>query len=192
MASAERMESKEQAALLVGLKLIDCTFEAHAETILDIFNDAIARSTSLYENDPRDMAFMVQWFAEKKQGNYPVIGLEDESGALVGFATYGLFRSRPCYRFTIEHSVYIKDSCRGRGAGKTLLLEILQCAERQSYHVVVGVIDSGNAASLALHEKCGFDLCGTVKHAGFKFDRWLDTCIMQKILPAGPAPPPNA
>lgn len=170
----------------MGEKFVDLSYEAHAEAMLAIFNHAIVHTTSLYENDLRDMAFMRQWFDDKAQGDWPVVGLVDASGGLVGFATYGVFRSRPCYRFTIEHSVYVQESCRGQGAGKKLLLEILQRAERQGFHVVVGVIDSGNAASLSLHAKCGFEVCGTIKQAGYKFDRWLDACFMQKMLPAAP------
>jgi len=171
-----------------GLLFIECSFEAHAAAMLEIFNDAILNTTALYENDLRDMAFMAQWFEEKQQKGYPIIGLA-EGDKLVGFATYGPFRPRPCYRFTIEHSIYVEKSCRGKGAGKMLLLEVLKQAERQKYHVVVGVIDSSNATSLALHERCGFTLSGTIKHAGYKFDRWLDTCLMQFMLPDSGSPP---
>ena len=158
--------------------------------MLDIFNDAILNTTALYENDLRTMEFMKTWFAEKESSNHPILGLteegEDGQDVLVGFATYGVFRVRPCYRFTVEHSIYVDRRFRGRGFGKMLLVEIINRAEQDNYHVVVGVVDSSNTTSIALHEKCGFTLCGTIQHAGFKFDRWLDTCILQRILKTPP------
>ena len=160
---------------------VECENERHSEAILDIFNDAILNTTSLYELDPRTPEFMSSWFDDKKAGGWPVFGLEDD-GVLVGFATYGAFRPRPCYRFTVEHSIYVDSRFRGRGHGKRLLEEVLRRAEAQGFHVVVGVIDSSNAASVTLHEKAGFTSCGIIRHAGYKFDRWLDTCIMQLLL----------
>jgi phosphinothricin acetyltransferase len=52
----------------------------------------------------------------------------------------------------------------------------------------VGAIDAGNAASIALHLKLGFTHAGTIRHAGFKFGRWLDAAFYQLILdtPADP------
>ena len=177
--------------------MVDCNYESHGAAMLEIFNDAILHTTALYENDLRTMEFMRQWFADKEAAKHPVVGLlddDDEGGGggqvLVGFATFGMFRTRPCYRFTVEHSVYVDKRFRGRGYGKHLLEEILMRAEKDNYHCIVGVVDSNNAASIALHEKCGFSLCGKIRHAGFKFDRWLDTCILQKILSAADSPPP--
>ena len=165
--------------------------------MLDIFNDAILHTTALYENDLRTMAFMVTWFADKETAKHPVIGIVDDvegrGEVLVGFATFGLFRPRPCYRFTVEHSIYVDGRFRGRGYGKLLLEQIVAHAERDHYHVVVGVVDSTNAASIALHEKCGFSHSGTIRQAGYKFHRWLDTCILQRVLSTPPglteAPP---
>lgn len=170
-----------------SIKFVQCEFSSHGSAILAIFNDAILNSTALYENDLRTKEFMVSWFADKAAGNYPVIGIvevDDTSGeeVLAGFATYGVFRTRPCYRFTIEHSVYVDKIYRGKGYGLQLLQEIIKRAGEQNYHVLVGVIDSSNSASIALHSKCGFSHGGTLLQTGFKFGRWLDTCFMQLVL----------
>ena len=171
---------------------VECSYAEHGAAMLEVFNDAILHTTALYENDLRTMEFMAVWFSDKEKAKHPVIGLVVDD-ALVGFATYGAFRPRPCYRFTAEHSVYVDARFRGLGYGKLLLEEIVQRAERDGCHVLVGVVDSTNAASIALHEKAGFELCGTIKHAGYKFDRWLDTCILQRVLKTPPglteAPP---
>ncbi len=114
----------------------------------------------------------------KTRGRYPVIGAENEAGELLGFASYGPFRAWPAYKYTVEHSVYVDARFRGQGVGRTLLAAIIDAAEKQDYHVMVGGIDASNAVSIRLHENLGFKACGIVRHAGFKFGRWLDLAVL--------------
>ncbi len=167
---------------------VDCTFDRHAESILSIFNEAILNSTALYDYHPRTMEFMKSWFAAKASGRYPVIGLENEPGELTGFASYGPFRAWPAYKYSVEHSVYVDRRFRGRGVGRRLMEELIAAATAQDYHVMIGGIDADNAASAALHRSLGFTHCASIRHAGFKFGRWLDLDFHQLILP-GPAEP---
>jgi len=170
------------------VKIITCEPARHSASILDIFNEAIANSTALYDYKPRAADSMAGWFDAKTRGNYPVIGVEDDNGALVGFASYGPFRAWPAYKYTVEHSVYVNAITRGQGVGRMLLGALILAAERQDYHVMVGGIDAANSISIRLHESLGFKACGVVKHAGFKFGRWLDLAFYQLILrtPATP------
>ncbi len=131
---------------------------------------------------------MQAWFDAKERNNYPVIGVENESGELMGFASYGQFRERPAYKYTVEHSVYVDARFRGQGAGRMLLEAIIAAAENQDYHVMVGGIDASNAVSIKLHESLGFTSCGIVRQAGFKFGRWLDLAFYQLILKTPAAP----
>jgi L-amino acid N-acyltransferase len=163
-------------------KLIQCDAQRHAATILAIFNDAIVNSTALYDYKPRSMEMMRAWFEAKRQGNFPVIGFEAASGELMGFGTYGTFRAWPAYKYSVEHSVYVDRRVRRQGVGMILLKEVIEAARRQDYHVLVGVIDSSNHASIALHEKLGFKHCGTIREVGFKFGRWLDASFYQLTL----------
>jgi len=164
------------------MNLIPCTFELHASQILDIFNDAIVNSTALYEYKTRTLDDMVQWFADKTRGNYPVHGLVDEHSTLMGFASYGVFRARPAYKYTVEHSVYVHPAHRGKGVGKVLMEALIQNARQQGYHVLIGGVDASNTASVALHEKLGFILAGTLHQTGFKFGQWLDLAFYQLTL----------
>ncbi|SEF97675.1 GNAT family N-acetyltransferase [Marinobacterium lutimaris] len=160
-----------------------CSFDAEGEQILAILNDAIINSTALYDYEPRSLDDMKQWFASKAENAFPVIGaFDDESGRLMGFATYGSFRGYAANRFTLEHSVYIDSDFRGRGVASRLLIELIKHAGQQGYHLMVGVIDAENLSSIALHEKFGFSHAGTLSQAGFKFGRWLDLAFYQKIL----------
>ncbi len=163
------------------MKLIRCD-ESHLGEILDIFNDAIRKTTALYEYQPRSFEFMQQWLVNKQQGNYPILGLLSESGSLMGFSSYGPFRPFPVYKYTVEHSVYVRADFRGQGVGEALLRALIQEAKLQDYHVMVGGIDSQNKASIALHEKLGFTLSGKLPQVGYKFDGWLDLCFYQLVL----------
>jgi L-amino acid N-acyltransferase YncA len=164
------------------LKFVDCTLERHGAAILDIYNEAIVNTTALYDYKTRTMESMVAWFKDKEAGNYPVIGAVTDDGTLLGFATYGMWRVRPAYKYTVEHSLYVHKNHRGKGLGDVLLKAIVEAAKRQNYHVLVGGIDAENVASIKLHLKHGFVHSGTVTQSGFKFGRWLDVAFYQLTL----------
>lgn len=164
------------------MQLVPCTFEEHAEAILDIFNDAIENTTALYDYHPRPAESMVAWFEAKKVGQFPVIGAVNESRELMGFASYGTFRPWAAYKYTVEHSVYVHKDHRGEGLGQALMRKLIEHARQQNLHVLVGGIDLSNEGSVRLHEKLGFEHTGTIKQAAFKFGRWLDLGFFQLIL----------
>ena len=170
------------------VRLIDCNEAEHAEAILEILNDAILNSTALYDYQPRPPEAMVTWFATKRAGGFPVVGAVDESGTLVGFASWGTFRAFPAFKYTVEHSVYVHRDHRGRGLGELLLRELIRRAREAEVHVLVGCIDATNGGSVALHTRLGFVHSGTITEAGFKFGRWLDAAFYQLRLdtPARP------
>jgi L-amino acid N-acyltransferase YncA len=167
---------------------IACNFERHAGQILDIFNEAIVNSTALYDYQPRTMESMKKWFEAKRAGAFPVIGFEDTDGRLMGFASFGKFRDYPAYKYTVEHSVYVRSDLRGKGLGSALLDGIVAEAERWGAHAVIGAIDADNTASIALHESHGFAEVGRLPQVGFKFGRWLNLVFYQRTL-ASPANP---
>lgn len=173
------------------MKLVQCSRERHAGAILAIFNDAILKSTALYEYQPRTMETMDHWFHVKSKGNFPIIGVENEDGVLMGFGSFGTFRAFPGYKYTVEHSVYVDARFRGKGVGKRLLQELISLAEKQDYHVMVGVIDASNQPSIRLHESNGFSHCARIRQCGYKFGKWLDVVFYQRIL-QGPATPLEA
>jgi L-amino acid N-acyltransferase len=170
------------------MTIVQCEYQRHAKPILAIFNEAIANSTALYDYKPRTVDMMTSWFEAKLKGKYPVIGVENDSGELMGFVSYGIFRAWPAYKYSVEHSVYVDVRFRGLGIGKRLLKEIIAAAQEQNYHILVGGIDAANSVSIRLHEALGFIHCGTIRQAGFKFGRWLDLSFYQLIL-STPAQP---
>jgi phosphinothricin acetyltransferase len=131
---------------------------------------------------------MEKWFEAKRAGNFPVIGSFAPDGSLAGFASYGTFRAFAGYKYSVEHSVYVRNDQRGNGIGKSLLAAIIQAAQDQDFHVLIGGIDSDNHPSIHLHLRAGFSHCATIKQAGFKFGAWRDLVFYQLILPTPLAP----
>jgi L-amino acid N-acyltransferase len=170
------------------MKIIQCTFDSHAQPILEILNEAIVSSTALYDYHPRAPASMVRWFESKEQSNFPVIGLEEDDGRLAGFASYGYFRDWPAYKYTVEHSVYVRTDVRAMGLGTRLLKALIQRAQEQGYHAMVGGVDRSNDASVRLHTKLGFVHAGTLCKVGYKFGRWLDLSFYILTLPTPASP----
>ena len=174
--------------MMVNYSVVECSLQEHGEQILAIFNDAIENSTALYDYKPRTMENMVSWFEAKTLGGFPVIGLVSYSGELLGFGSFGAFRVQPAYKYTVEHSVYVHKDFRGFGLGKVLLGLVVDAAKAKGLHAVIGVIDSTNEGSIALHKKLGFELVGTLPQVGFKFGNWLTVDLYQLTL-VGPVNP---
>jgi L-amino acid N-acyltransferase YncA len=115
----------------------------------------------------------------------------EHAGAIVGYSYASSYRPRPAYRFAIEDSVYVADGLAGRGVGGALLAALIARCEAGPWRQMIAIIgDSGNAASVALHRRHGFDMVGTLRSVGFKLGRWVDTVLMQRALgPGGTAAP---
>jgi phosphinothricin acetyltransferase len=149
--------------------------------ILEIINEQILTGTALYDYKPRTLAQQLAIFDDKLQKGFPII-VAKVADEIVGFGYYSEFRFREAYKFTVEHSVYAKKNYIGKGIGKLLLSELIELAKKQNLHTMIGVIDSENESSIAFHEKFGFEKAGFIKESGFKFDRWLHSVFMQKML----------
>lgn len=151
------------------------------QAILDIVNHNILHSTSLYDYNIRSYEQQKTILEEKINKNFPVIVAELD-GIVVGFGMYSEFRFREAYQFTVEHSVYVSEDFHGNGVGKQLLQELINLARKQKLHTMIGVIDSENQSSVVFHEKFGFKTVGIIKESGYKFDRWLDSVLMQLLF----------
>ena len=149
--------------------------------ILAIYNEVIATSTAVYREDPASLEDRLEWFNSRQAQSYPVLVATDESGIL-GFASYGDFRTWPGYRFSVEHTVHIRADQRGRGVGTTLMQALVQRAVEQGKHVMIGGVDADNESSLRFHERLGFVRAAHLRQVGFKFGRWLDLVFVQRVL----------
>src|SRR5438045_7132362 len=103
-------------------------------------------------------------------------------------------RNRRAYRWSVETGIYLDPDAQGRGMGRQLLDAHLDLLERQGFVTVIAGIALPNEASVAVHEKLGFVLCGIERGVGFKLGEWVDVGRWQKDLamrteaPAEPLP----
>lgn len=149
--------------------------------ILEIYNDAILNTTAVYDYKAHTFNDITKWYDEKNKHGYPLLVFEEDNRA-VAFATFGEFRAWPAYKYTIEHSIYVNSNYRNKGIGMKLMKEIIKIAGEKGYVTLVAGIDAENEASIKMHEKLGFAFSGTIKKAGFKFDKWLDLAFYQLDL----------
>ncbi|CAM4168375.1 GNAT family N-acetyltransferase [Flavobacterium weaverense] len=151
------------------------------QAILEIINYNILNSTAIYDYTIRTFEQQKLILEDKIAKDFPVIVAEID-GNVAGFGMYSEFRFREAYKFTVEHSVYVKQENHGQGIGKVLLKELIILAKEQKLHTMIAVIDEENQSSIEFHEKFGFKTVGIIKESGYKFDRWLHSVFMQLIL----------
>ncbi|HEX4224738.1 MAG TPA: GNAT family N-acetyltransferase [Pseudonocardiaceae bacterium] len=151
-----------------------------AEAIRAIRNHAIEHSTALWTRALQSPAEAAGWLAvHLARGSAFVAEAEGEPA---GFAVYGPWRASDGYRHTVEDSIYVREGRQGLGIGSALLAALIASAREAGHHVMIADIESGNAASIGLHERFGFDRVGTASEVGTKFGRWLDLTIMRLSL----------
>lgn len=159
--------------------------------ITDIYCESVQNGVASYELTPPTVEEMIRRFTTLTDGGYPYIVAEDETGLLLGSAYAGAYRTRPAYRWTVEDSIYLSPASRGRGVGKLLLGNLIDQCTEMGFRQMIAVIGGAHPASVHLHETLGFVPCGTIRGAGYKHGRWLDTAIMQLELGAGRSTAPN-
>lgn len=149
--------------------------------ILEIFNENILHSTAIYMYKPQKLEERLAWFHAKVEAGEPVFVYE-ENGEIAGYATYGPFRAYPAYQYTIEHSVYVHKDHFKKGIGTKLMKHLIAYAEQAGVKTMVACIDEENKGSIVAHEKLGFTYSGTIRNAGYKFERWLNLVFYQLDL----------
>ena len=139
--------------------------EQDLPAIRDIYNDAVLNTTAIWNEQLVDLANRQAWFTARQAQRYPILVAVDND-EVTGYASFGDWRLGPRLMQTLIE--------RARAGGK---------------HVMVAAIESGNQASLRLHERLGFSTTGQMPQVGIKFGRWLDLTFMQLTLNPGAEPP---
>ncbi|KFX71497.1 acetyltransferase [Pseudomonas taeanensis MS-3] len=157
--------------------------------ILVIYNDAVLNTTAIWNETLVNLANRQAWLAERNAAGFPVLVARNAAGEVLGYASYGTWRSIEGFRHTVEHSVYVRSDQRGQGLGPLLMQALIERAQAAGLHMMVAAIESGNAASIRLHERLGFIISGQMPQVGCKFGHWLDLTLMQLTLNPGAEPP---
>ena len=149
--------------------------------ILAIYNDAVLKTTAIWNDSLVDLDNRRQWFEGRRRQRYPVL-VATLGDAAIGYASFGDFRAFDGYRYTVENSVYVAEKARRQGAASALLAALIEEARALGKHVMVAGIAGENDVSIRLHAKHGFLETARMLEVGFKFDRWLDLVFMQLKL----------
>jgi L-amino acid N-acyltransferase YncA len=159
------------------------------DQITAIYRESVLNGVASYEIAPPESDEMAARLSAITDKGYPSIAAIDEDGSLLGYAYASAFRTRPAYRWMVEDSIYLAPQARGKGIGKLLLAELIECCTTLGFRQMVAVIGGAHPASIALHAALGFDEIGRMTGSGFKHGGWLDTMLMQRELGDGTGTP---
>ena len=163
---------------------------ADIPAITRIYAEAVTHGTASFELEAPDEAEMARRQCALLDGGYPYI-VAEIGGAVAGYAYAGPYRPRPAYRFSVEDSIYVDPKAQRGGVGRALLECLIEEATQRGFRQMIAVIgDSAQTPSIELHRALGFRPIGNIENVGFKFDRWLDSVLMQRALGPGAATKP--
>ena len=160
--------------------------DADMEAVARIYAHYVEHGLATFEEIPPTVAEMRSPRRDKALAIGAPYLVAEIDGAVVGYCYAAPYHPRPAYRHTLEDSVYVAAGLGGRGVGRALLAELIARCEAGPWRWMVAIIgDSGNAASIALHRRHGFEPVGTLRSVGYKLGRWVDTPILQRVLGSG-------
>ena len=154
---------------------------ADAEAIARIYNYYVANTVITFEEEAVSATDMAARIAEAQSLSLPWLVAEIE-GAIAGFAYARRWRPRSAYKYSAETTIYLERGYEGRRIGTTLYSMLLPLLRERGIHVAIGGVALPNDASIALHEKLGFERVATFRQVGFKHDRWVDVAYWQLVL----------
>jgi phosphinothricin acetyltransferase len=158
---------------------------ADIAAITRIYADAVIHGTASFEIEPPDKAEMTRRQATLIGNGYPYLAAEID-GVVAGYAYAAPYRSRPAYKWSVEDSIYIAPEMHRKGIGGLLLNRLIEESTQRGFRQMIAVIgDSAQIGSIAVHERAGFSVVGTLRSVGFKHGKWLDTVLMQRALGKG-------
>ena len=103
---------------------------------------------------------------------------------VVGWVALSGYSDRCCYSGVADLSVYVDPSTQGRGVGRALLEHLVDDTEGSGIWTLQAGVFPENAASLALHRRCGFRVVGTRERIGRLDGVWRDVVLLERRSPA--------
>lgn len=143
-----------------------------APQVCGIYNHYVRSSIATFEETPvADTEMASRIAAATEQLPWLVAEID---GSIAGYAYAAWWKPRSAYRFTVETSIYLHPDQARRGLGFELYQALVGELAERGLHCLIGGISLPNAASIALHEKLGFEYMGSLREVGRKFERWID------------------
>jgi len=125
--------------------------------IVEIYNSTIPSRMVTADTEPISVESRKQWFAEHNSETRPLWIIEDQQNKVLGWVSFSSFYGRPAYNGTVELSIYMDESCRGKGYGKKILQYCIDNAGKFGVKTLLGFIFLHNEPSLKLFRYFGFE-----------------------------------
>ena len=148
--------------------------------ICDIYNYYVLNTIVTFEESAVGLAEMKKRIAET-QRKLPWFVYE-ENGHILGYAYASEWKSRCAYKNSLETTVYLRHGECRKGIGSRLYQKLIDTLQSMNYHALIGGISLPNEASIALHEKMGFEKIGQFREVGNKFNEWIDVGYWELIF----------
>ena len=159
------------------MRVIRPAREADLPALLDIYNHYVLTTPVTFDIAPRTLEQRREWFAQfSDSGRYRCL-VAERDGVAVGWASSARFKEKEAYRTTIETSVYLAPDAAGRSLGKALYTALFEALRGEDIHRAFAGVTVPNDASVALHERMGFEQVGLYREVGRKFGRFWDTAL---------------
>lgn len=152
-----------------------------SDPIVAIYNQGIADRVATFETRLRTREEIREQIANLADGLAMLVAVE--GGRIVGWAGFGEYRPRECYRGVGDYSVYVDRTARGRGVGRALMEALVAAARVRGCWKLVGRIFTTNQPSLRLAERAGFRQVGTYQRHARLDGRWLDVTVVEHLIP---------
>ncbi|MGF1527585.1 MAG: GNAT family N-acetyltransferase [Candidatus Competibacterales bacterium] len=149
--------------------------------IAAIYNHYALHTAVNFDHQALAPEAMDQRMARVWEAELPWLVVE-ENQQLLGYACGSPWIAQSRYPYSAESTIYLAPGQVGRGLGRTLYQGLLAALATRRIHSVIGGITLPNAASVALHEKLGFQKVAHLREVGFKFGQWIDVGYWQLLL----------
>jgi L-amino acid N-acyltransferase YncA len=166
--------------------------EADLPAIVDLQNAFVSSTTIEWTETPHTVPERAAWLQRQRALRHAVL-VAVAADDVVGWCSFSDFRDTikwPGYRYTVEHTVHVREDHWGNGVGRALMMRLFEAARSLGKHVMVGAVTGENDASIRFHERLGFVEVARMPHVGAKFGRWLDLVLLQRTLDARTVPSP--
>jgi phosphinothricin acetyltransferase len=149
----------------------------HWPAVREIYRQGIATGNATFETELSDWE---KWDRSHRKDCRLVAVEPLDTATLLGWAALGPVSARPVYAGVAEVSVYVAAAARRRGVGKALLQALSQESEENGIWTLQAGIFPENAASITLHESCGFYRVGVRRRIGKLGDVWRDVLLLER------------
>lgn len=151
-----------------------------AAALAAIYNPYVTETDISFETEAVRTADMRRRIADIS-ADHPYL-VAEAGGQPVGYCYAHPWKDRTAYADTLETTVYVDRTLCGHGIGQQLMERLVSECRNRGTHALVACITAGNARSVALHERLGFERVSRFRQVGRKKGRWLDVEDFELLL----------